>query len=276
MRFRNIALAFLMLALAMPAFAQEQRASIEGVVKDATGAVMPGVTVEARNEAIGIVVTAVTDANGVYRFPSLASGIYDVTATLAGFNTASTPDVPLTLGQIKKVDFTLAIAGVAESIQVTAESPLVDVRQSARSTSIRNEQIDLLPRGRDFASLVTQAPGANLESGKLGGLSIDGASAGENRFIVDGVETTNLQSGVQGKGVNSDFIEEVQVKSSGYTAEYGGATGGVINAVTKSGTNNWRGSARFYWESDKLEGSNRPSLRLDPVDSNKAQVLDVP
>ena len=201
MRFRNIALAFLMLALAMPAFAQEQRASIEGVVKDATGAVMPGVTVEAKNEAIGVVVTAVTDANGVLPVPVARVRHWDVTATLAGFNTASTPDVPLTLGQIKKVDFTLAVAGVAESVQVTAESPLVDVRQSARSTSIRNEQIDLLPRGRDFSSARDAGAGRQQRVGKLGGLSIDGASAGENRFIVDGVETTNLQSGVQGKGV---------------------------------------------------------------------------
>ena len=277
MRFRNIALVFLMLALAMPAFAQEQRASIEGVVKDASGAVMPGVTVEAKNEASGVVVSAVTDANGVYRFPSLASGIYDVTAQLAGFNTITVPDVPLTLGQIKKVDFTLAVAGVAESVQVTAESPLVDVKQSARSTSIRGEQIDLLPKGRDFASLVTQAPGSNNENNKLGGISIDGASGSENRFIVDGIETTNLQNGTQGRArVNTDFIEEVQVKSSGYTAEYGGATGGVINAITKSGTNNWRGGARFYWEGDAMQGGRRESLRLSPADSNKAEYWTYP
>ena len=276
MRFRNIALAFLMLALAMPAFAQEQRASIEGVVRDATGAVMPGVTVEVKNESTGVVVSAVTDANGVYRFPSLASGIWDVTATLAGFNTASTPDVPLSLGQIKKVDFTLAVAGVAESVQVTAESPLVDVRQSARSTSIRNEQIDLLPRGRDFSTLVTQAPGANNESTKLGGLSIDGASAGENRFIIDGIETTNLNTGVQGKNVIADFVEEIQVKSSGYTAEYGGATGGVINVVTKSGSNNLRGNALFNWMSDSLESSNRPVLRRGVLDNSKAEYQTYP
>ena len=275
MRFRNIALAFLMLALAMPAFAQEQRASIEGIVKDASGAVMPGVTVEAKNEASGVVVSTVSDANGVYRFPSLASGIWDVTAQLAGFNSVTVPDVPLTLGQIKKVDFALSVAGVSESVQVTAESPLVDVKQSARSTSIRGEQIDLLPKGRDFTTLVTQAPGSNSES-KLGGISIDGASAGENRFIVDGVETTNLQSGVSGKGLIADFVEEVQVKSSGYTAEYGGATGGVINAVTKSGTNNWRGSARFYWLSDALEAGYNKNLRLNPVNSDIAEYWTYP
>ena len=275
MRFRNIALVFLMLALAMPAFAQEQRASIEGVIKDSTGAVMPGVTVEARNEAVGVVVTTVTDANGVYRFPSLASGTYDVKATLQGFNDAGQPDVPLSLGQIKKVDLTMRIAGVSESVQVTAESPLVDVKQSARSTSIRNEQIDLLPKGRDFTTLVTQTPGANNES-KLGGLSIDGASAGENRYIIDGIETTNLQTGVSGKNVIADFVEEVQVKSSGYTAEYGGALGGVVNVVTKSGSNNIRGTALLNWQSDKLEASNTPILRRGVLDNSIAEYQTYP
>jgi hypothetical protein len=167
------------------------------------------------------------------------------------------------------------VAGVAESVQVTAESPLVDVKQSARSTSIRNEQIDLLPKGRDFTTLVTQAPGANNE-GKLGGISIDGASASENRFIIDGIETTNLNTGVAGKSVIADFVEEVQVKSSGYTAEYGGATGGVINAVTKSGSNSFRGSALFNWQSDMLESSNRPILRRDVLDNSKAQYWTYP
>ncbi len=186
------------------------------------------------------------------------------------------PDVPLTLGQIKKVDFALSVAGVAESVQVTAESPLVDVKQSARSTSIRNEQIDLLPKGRDFTSLVTQAPGANNE-GKLGGLSIDGASAGENRYIVDGIETTNLQSGVSGKNLIADFVEEVQVKSSGYTAEYGGATGGVVNVVTKSGTNNFRGNALLLLvRATRSRRQPAESLRLNLDNSTSPNTRPTP
>src|SRR5918992_2219456 len=151
------------------------------------------------------------------------------------------------LGQVKKVDFSLSPKGVTESVQVVAESPLVDVRQSARQTNIRAEQVELLPKGRDFSTLVVQAPGANQEA-KLGGLSIDGASAGENRYIIDGIETTNIQTGISGKNVIADFVEEVQVKSSGYTAEFGGATGGVINVLTKSGTNAFHGNALFSWE----------------------------
>ena len=250
------------LLFAWPAAAQEQRGSIEGVIKDSSGAVLPGVTVEARTNT-GVVLTATTDSEGVYRFPSLAPGTYEISASLTGFASKKQGDVAVNLGQIKKVDLQLGLQGVAESVQVTAESPLVDVRQSARQTNIRAEQVELLPHGRDFTSLVTQAPGANSES-KLGGLSIDGASAGENRYIIDGIETTNLQSGVSGKGVIADFVEEVQVKSSGYTAEFGGATGGVINVLTKSGTNDWRGSALFNWESSRLRGDSTPTLRSVP------------
>ncbi len=265
----------MMLALALPALAQEQRASIEGVVKDSSGGVLPGVTVEARNVTVGSVVTTVTDSMGVYRFPALAAGVYDVTATLDGFNPAKVAAVPLTLGQIKKVDLGLAIGGVTESVRVTAEVPLVDVKQSARSTSINAAEINLLPKGRDFLSIVTQAPGVNNEL-KSGGIMIDGASAGENRYIVDGAETTNIQSGASGKQVMTDFVEEVQIKSSGYTAEFGGATGGVISVVTKSGTNTWRGNALFNYESSKLNGAARPTLRLKLSDSNASEYITYP
>lgn len=275
MRFRTLAVVLLMAALAMPAFAQEQRGAIEGVVKDSSGAVLPGVTVEATNVAVGAVVSTVTNETGVYRFPSLLPGTYTVAANLQGFNPAQVENVIVTLGQIKTVAITLTVGAVSETVQVTGEAPLVDVRQSARATSIRNEQIDLLPKGRDFSTLVTQAAGANNE-GKLGGLSIDGASAGENRFIIDGIETTNLNTGVQGKSVIADFVEEVQVKSSGYTAEYGGATGGVINVVTKSGTNSLRGSALFNWQGDALESGNRPVLRRGVLDNTIAEYQTYP
>jgi hypothetical protein len=261
-------------ALAAPAFAQDQRASIEGVVKDASGAVLPGATVEASSN-VGQPVSTVSDALGVYRFPSLAPGNYKVTASLQGFVAREVVDVRAALGQIKKVDFSLPLSGVTETVQVTAETPLVDVRQSQRSTNIRAEQVELLPKGRDFTSLVTQAPGANNEA-KSGGLSIDGASAGENRYIIDGIETTNLQNGTSGKNVIVDFIEEVQVKSSGYTAEFGGATGGVINAVTKSGTNDFHGSGLYNFEGSSLEGARRPTLRTSLTNSTVAEYVDYP
>ena len=274
MRARTFAALIAVLLFAWPVAAQEQRGSIEGTVRDTSGAVLPGVTVEAKT-ANGAVLSTTSDAQGVYRFPSVAPGTYEVSATIASFSPQKFADVIVGLGQVKRVDFGLSLAGVAETVQVTAESPLVDVKQSARQTNIRAEQIDLLPKGRDFSSLVTQAPGANQED-KLGGISIDGASAGENRFIVDGIETTDVQDGTQGKRVIADFLDEVQVKSSGYTAEYGGATGGVINVLTKSGTNSWHGNALFNWEGDKLRSDNRPTLRLNLTNALQAEYITYP
>ena len=197
MRARTLAALMAALLLAWPATAQEQRGTIEGVVRDASGAVLPGVTVEART-ANGVVLTTTSDETGTYRFPSVAPGDYLVSATLDNFAPAKNDVVRVGLGQVKKVDFAMSPKGVTESVQVIAESPLVDVRQSARQTNIRAEQVELLPKGRDFTTLVTQAPGANQED-KLGGLSIDGASAGENRFIIDGIETTDVQDGTSGQ-----------------------------------------------------------------------------
>jgi len=270
---RPFAILLLIGALVAPVWAQDQRGSIEGVVKDASGAVLPGATVEA--DANGRVTSTTTDAVGVFRFPSLAPGNYRVSANLQGFVAKEVFEVRVGLGQIKKVDFSLPLAGVAESVTVTAETPLVDVRQSARQTNIRAEQIELLPQGRDFTTLVTQAPGANNES-KLGGLSIDGASAGENRYIIDGIETTDIQDGTSGQNLITDFVEEVQVKSSGYTAEFGGATGGVINAVTKSGTNNFHGTGTFNYEGSNLEGDRRRSLRQNLTNSDIAEYVSYP
>ena len=203
------------------------------------------------------------DATGTFRFPALAPGYYDVTASLPGFASLKFERVEVLLGQIKQLSFVLEVAAIAEEVRVSASTPIVDTRQSARVFSLRQDAIDLLPKGRDFTSLVTLAPGANLEP-KLGGISIDGASASENRFVVNGIETTNLFRGVSGHAVLPDFVDEIQVKSSGYAAEYGGSTGGVINVVTRSGTNAWRGDVLANVEGDALDGGRRRTLRRGP------------
>jgi hypothetical protein len=274
MRLRSFAAMLAIALFAWPAAAQEQRGSIEGVVKDASGAVLPGVTVTVQGGS-GVKLDTVSDSAGVYRFPSLAPGTYKVSANLQGFKPGVVDLVPVALGQTKKVDFGLAIAGVSETVQVTAESPLVDVKQSGRSTNIRAEQVSLLPHGRDFTTLVTQAPGANNEA-KSGGVMIDGASAAENRYVVDGIETTELVHGVSGKSVIADFVEEVQVKSSGYTAEYGGSTGGVINVITKSGSNNLSGNAFYNWLGAKSTGQPNKTLRLKLTDPTQAEYWTFP
>ena len=126
-------------------------------------------------------------------------------AKLSGFTPKTFSRVELTLGQTKSLDMALGVSGLSESVQVTSEQPLIDVKSSQRSYSITADQFAKLPKGRDFSSIVTQAPGANFEA-KSDGITIDGATAGENRFIVDGVETTNPQSGMQGKRMVLDFV----------------------------------------------------------------------
>jgi outer membrane receptor protein involved in Fe transport len=275
MRKSTLGVLLSLLLVAWPALAQDQRGSITGVIKDNTGAVLPGATVEARSNA-GAVATTSTDANGIYRFPSLLPGTYEVTATLQGFTTAKLDNIPVSLGQTKTVDLALGVGGVSEKVQVSAEAPLIDVKGSSRAVNIRAEQIDLLPHNRDFTSLVNQAPGANYEPKSGQGFSIDGASGAENRFIVDGIETTQLVNGQSGKNVLADFVEEVQVKSTGYSAEFGGSTGGVINVITKSGTDKFSGSAVTYFQGSATQASSNKTLRLKLTNSNQAEYITYP
>jgi outer membrane receptor protein involved in Fe transport len=252
-----------LLVLAVPALAQEQSGAIHGVVKDSSGAVLPGVTVEARSSFTSRAVTVVTDARGAYRFPALPPGDYEVTATLEGFATGKVSRRSIALGELLTVDFTLSVAKITESVVVTGATPLIDTKQNASFATIQQDIMDRIPKGRDFTSVVSVAPGTNNES-YAGGIQIDGASGSENRFIIDGMDTTNMRSGTSSKTVLYDFLQEVQVKSSGYNAEFGGATGGVINVLTKSGSNVYKGSVGTYYNGNFLRGPVRAGWRINP------------
>lgn len=281
-RFRGILSAVVFLfVIASAALAQEQTASIQGTAMDASGASLPGVTVEAVNNT-GQRFSATTDKQGHYLFPAVPPGTYSVTGSLAGMDSKTVKGVNVNLGTSPKVDLKLGLGKVTESVTVTAEAPLVDVTSSAAATSIRTETIEKLPRGRDFASVVVQAPSAN-QNNKTGGISIDGASGAENRYIMDGVDTTNPQTGVQGKVLVTEFVEEVQVKSSGYAAEFGGSTGGVINVITKTGTNAFKGSVGAVLNNNSWNGKHAylsgqdvvrgPILQLDLTGNNFQQFM---
>jgi len=251
------------LALAGAAFAQEQSGSIQGVVKDSSGAVLPGVTVEVTSAKVSGARTTVTDGQGVYRFPALPPGIYTVTAKLDGFAPGKVDNAGIALGQLMTVNLTLSVGGLSETVKVTGESPLIDTKQNAAFTTVNQEVIDRIPKGRDFASVVSTAAGAQSEA-RQGGIQVDGSSGSENRFIIDGMDTTNLQAGTQGKTMLIDFIQEVQVKSSGYNAEFGGSTGGVVSAITKSGTNSIRGTVGIYNQGSWGYGDRRGYHRFYP------------
>ena len=261
--------------LVPPAGAQEQVGAIVGTVSDGSGAVLPGTTVEAISSG-GSRLTATTNESGGFRFPRVSPGSYVVVARLDGFAPAELHNVDVSLGSTVTANLTLAIGAISESISVVGDAGQLDIKGSATAQSISGEQIDLIPKGRDFTTVVTQAAGASNEA-FLGGISIDGASGSENRFVIDGVDTTNPQNGISGQKFITDFLEEVQVKSAGYAAEYGGSVGGVINAVTKSGSNEFKGwiGANFS-DSDLGGGAWRPVYReeLPEEDYHKTYTRD--
>ena len=272
MRVRTVIAVLFAILIMSPALAlaQEQTGSIEGIVKDTQDKAVPGATVEAKST--GATLSTTSDSTGMYRFPALQSGIYEVSVKLTSFKPAKVGNVQVNVGSIKTVNFTLQVGQVSEQITVTAAPPVVDVKSSGRSMTVRSDEG--LPSGRDFLSIVTRMPGTNNET-KSSGIMIDGATASENRYVIDGVETSDLITGTSGKALIADFLEEVQVKSSGYTAEYGGSTGGVISAITKSGTNKYTGNALFNWQGSKAAGTV-PSLRLDLTTASKGEYITYP
>jgi hypothetical protein len=273
--FGRTAFGALILALAMgsvpAAFAQETTGGIEGTVRDSSGAVLPGATVEATGPSG--TVSAVTDERGEFRFPRLPSGRYAVSTALSGFNGAK-DQVNLTVGNVARVEFRLALSGIAETVEVTSVTPAIDMSSPATATNISRERIELIPRGRDFTDVVAQAAGASDES-QAGGISIDGSSGSENRFVIDGIDTTSPQEGVSAVPLRADFLEEIQVKSAGYAAEFGGSTGGVINVITRSGTNNWHGGVLAEFQDRSWGGSERPLLR-DSLTSSTFTYINPP
>ena len=267
--------ALVLLALAAPASGQEQRASIEGTIRDKSGSVLRDVVIEARSPSLAGVETTVSDAQGVYRFPALRPGRYEITARLQGFQPAKSSNVQLELGQILKIDLAMEVGSITEEIKVVADSPLIDVKQNSAGANVQAEIIERIPKGRDFAALITSAPGITSES-RARGIQIDGASGADNRFLIDGVDTTNLLNGTSGKALPPDFVDTVQAKASGYAAEYRASIGGVISAITKSGGNTYHGSGGIYFTNDALQGDVRQTLRLSPTNQTIAEYVTTP
>ena len=134
--------------------------------------------------------------------------------------------------------------------------------------TVAKELLDNIPKGRSFQTVIPFAAGARgepLQGPNSAGFQIDGASDSENVYLIDGVNTTNIQNGGVGKNFQMDFVDEVQVKSSSFEAEFGGALGGVINAVPKRGSNDWHGSLLTYYQTNALNANNRRPRRCAPI-----------
>ena len=168
---------------------------------------------------------------------------------------------------------------MTETVEVKASSPVIDVKQNAVTNVVTSEVIDLIPKtGTGILGALSGLPGAGNE-GRLGGFGIDGAGASENRYIIDGMDVSSLQNGTLGRDLNITFIDSIQVKSSGYNAEYRAATGGVVSALTKSGTNKFHGDVNAFVSGRPLrglQGDVRQQIRLVPSDNTKAEYFTTP
>ena len=246
--------------------------TVAGELTDPSGGVLPGVSVVFTNQANQRVHTAVTDGSGAYRI-ELPPAIYTVRFELSGFARQETPNFEVQLGRIYDLDASLKVGSVTEAVQVTAENaPLVDTRSTIIAHNVTAEEIDRLPKGRSFQSIALAAPSVN--SGDIeGGFQVNGASGAENAFTVDGVVTNSLINGSSRQNTVFEYIQEVQVKTTGIPAEFGGALGGVISAVTKSGGNIFTGEAHYYIDGSPLSAGPVKRLVLSPVDDKTVQYI---
>jgi hypothetical protein len=266
--FRCIAVALtLVIGFSSVAFGQGRTGTIEGTISDQTGAVIPGATVgiEATGTTTGFRRTITTDRYGFF-LVEVAPGTYKVTASSSGFiSNAVSTDVVIDKASSANM---LLIPGTGPiEVDVSVDKVVtIDLNNTKIDTNTTKGIFDDLPKGTNFGSLLKIAPNVRPEV-LGGGFQIDGASGSENVFVIDGQEVTNFRRGVLDANHDLPFelLQEVQIKSTGFEAEYGGATGGVINAVTAGGNNDWHGNLGISFRPAKLQG--RPNLTLNSYGS---------
>jgi hypothetical protein len=254
----------------IPARAQVADGVIEVLVQDQSQAILPGVTVTVLRPDTGFTQNNVTDATGVVRFIALPPGVYNVQAELSGFATVKQEGVTLRVGQTAKLTFSLKVAQVSETVNVTAEVPVVDVFKTDSSTNIIPEQIEALPvANRDFQSLAFLAPGVQRERGGFRFVTNQpvigaGGNASQSTILVDGVDFTDQTLGLARARFSQDAIGEFRVIANRFDSEIGGSAGGALSIVTKSGTNDLHGSAFGFFRDDALRAQGELDKQKNP------------
>ena len=256
--FKRRASALLLVAAALllvPATGAQAQTTgrILGQVLDAQGAALPGATVTVSSPNLQGVQTQVTDSEGNYRFLSLPPGRYTVKVELASFKTAEQPNVDVGLDKTVTLPVTLQLASVTESVTVTAVSSTIDTTSTVTGVNAGADLFERIPLRRDFYAVARVAPGTTEDTV---GTVVYGSTGAENQYIIDGLNTTGVEVGDKGKTLNFDFVQEVEVKTGGLPAEYGRMTGGVLNVVTKSGSNTLRGSGFVNTEGGFLQADD--------------------
>ena len=237
------------------------------IALDESQAVLPGVTVTVVKPDTGFTQNSVTDGSGTVRFIALQPGTYSVKVDLAGFTTVNQEGVTLRVGQTAKLTVTLKVAKMAETVNVTAEAPLVDVYKTDSSTNIVPEQIESLPvANRDFQQLAFLAPGVQRERGGnrfVTNQPVIGAAgnAQQSTIMVDGVDFTDPTLGLARARFSQEAISEFRVIANRFDSEIGGSAGGALSIVTKAGTNDLHGSAFGFFRDKALRAQGELDLR---------------
>jgi hypothetical protein len=301
--FRKLTFATSLVALllfAISALAQETTAGLQGTIKDPSGALVSNAQVVITGTSLIGDKSVKTDSGGYYRFANLPPGTYTMTVKAEGFATAKREGVVLEVGHLPTLDVALQVGKTETVVEVSGEAPLVDVTTNHTLTNVTEDEIQNAPHGYSFQSMIQFAPmarneplaGGQMVGGGTGGslpgssgnggavgYSIGGAADSENSYLVDGLDTENISGGYSNANVPYEFIQEVQIKTSGIEAEFGGALGGVINVISKSGGNNFHGSGFFTFESDATDGAyttnNHDTLRYDPTGAPVVQFAGV-
>ena len=287
------ALGFIVATQQPSAYCQESTGGLQGTVKDPSGAVVPRATVTATTPTlVGTKVTE-SDASGYYHFSNLPPGTYSIKVEAKGFETLKRDGLVIEVGHLPTIDLTMKVGAVSTVVEVNEnEAPLIDETTTTTLTNIPQQALANLPHGTSFQSVIQFAPAARQEplmgntaagngsgstspgngsNGGAFGFSIGGGSDSENSYLVEGQETADIIGGYSHTNVPMDFISEVQMKTSGVDAEYGGAMGGVVNVILDKGTNQWHGTIFTTFQDGAMNGSPRPSLRYDPTSSGTAK-----
>lgn len=239
------------------AFAQTTTATLQGVVRDASHAVRPGATVTLRNVNTGFVRPTTTNAEGAYVITYVPTGTYDLTVELTGFKTIKREGLRFEVGQQTTLDLSLEVANVAESVTVVAASPVVETTKSAVDTVINREQIDNLPlTGRQASSLALLSPGVVPRNSTEEPVTTGGQPRGSSEVLVDGVSNELMAVNSIRSNAPPDAIEEFQVITGQYQAEFGNATGVILNTITRSGTNDLHGRGYYFHRDQALDSLN--------------------
>jgi hypothetical protein len=261
------------LALAAQAFGQAKTGGIGGTITDASGGVIPGVTVTITSPALIGSKTSVTNEQGEFLIRLLPPGVYEVRTELSGFTPMMRPGVEVRVGQTASVDFRMAMAAAAETMIVTGEPPVIDVRNTTRNYTVDTNAVQMIPvtTAQQYTDLWVMAPGVRDSIATFGSTvrapSINGASVAQNKVFVDGIDAGDHVNAGTTTLLNQSIIEEVAINTGAFDAAAGFGSGGLMNIVTKSGGNTLRGGLSVVASPKRFNDTNLPNTQPADVDT---------